>query len=50
MPFIRFIYISYLDFYGTYRQQLGLNRSESLLLQFIVHEYAVRAVFSYCRR
>ena len=37
--------LSSIDFYGTYRQQLGLNRSESLLLQFIVHEYAVCAVF-----
>lgn len=50
MPFIRFIYINYFIFYGNNRKQLGFNRSKSLLLQFIIHEYIVRAVFSYYRR
>lgn len=45
MPFIRCMHISDSNFHGSYREQLELNRSESLLLQFFVHEYAVRAVF-----
>ena len=45
MPCIRSIYIDYINLYGFNRKQLGFNRSKSLLLQFIVYEYAVRAVF-----
>ena len=50
MPCIRHMYINYSIFYGNNWQQLGFNRSKSLLLQFIIHEYIVRAVFSYYRR
>ena len=42
MPFIRCMHISYSNFHGFDWEQLELNRSESLLLQFIVHEYDVR--------
>lgn len=45
MPCIRSIYIDYINIYGFNRKQLGFNRSESILLQFIIHEYAVRSVF-----